>query len=412
MVPEKSLLGCFIKADYLLKDTIIKPFHLVDKRHQELLKTMFMLKEDGKNVDLITLSTVKNLTEIGGISYLNELASYADLEKFDEIEELVLDAWKEREKKNILVKAAENDWPVDKIIRKLDAINQVKIDDYQPLNEILKDLYELPWKEKPFQKGITTGIKKLNDLTNGWQDGEVTIIAARPSMGKSDVMLHFAKQIGWSGNLPIIFSLEMPAVQLTTRLIASTGNLNRNKLRDPRKYLSDEQKRQWANIIGILGKANIQIFDGPGQSVAEIRAKTRKVINQYPDKKPVILIDYLTLIKPSHFYGGNAHQQVTEISKDLKAMAKEFNCPVICLAQLNRQVEQRAEKRPMMSDIRESGSIEQDADVIIFLYREKYYKQDSENDTLELIIAKNRNGPIGTVTVRYNEYTGAIEDEG
>ena len=133
-------------------------------------------------------------------------------------------------------------------------------------------------------------------------------------------------------------------------------------------------------------------------------------MHQFPDKKPILFIDYLTLIH-FRFYVGNSHLQVTEISKSLKTMAKDFDCPVICLAQLNRAVESRANKRPMMSDIGESGSVEQDADVILFLYREAYYNKDSKDNSLEIIVSKNRNGPVGTIAVNYNKYTGTVEDQ-
>lgn len=155
----------------------------------------------------------------------------------------------------------------------------------------------------------------------------------------------------------------------------------------------------------------MQIFDGAGQSIAEIRAKTRKMMHQFPpNKRPIIFIDYLTLIRSSQVYGGNSHQQVTEISKSLKTMARDFDCPVICLEQLNRSVESRADKRPMMSDIRESDSVEQDADVILFLYRESYYDKETKNTSLEIIVSKNRNGPVGSAFVNYKEHTGRMED--
>lgn len=229
-------------------------------------------------------------------------------------------------------------------------------------------------------------------------------------MGKTDVMLHFAKEAGWAGYVPIIFSLEMPEKLITSRLIASTGGFNRAKMRNPKQMLSQPQKDKWSEVIGNLSETNIQLFDGAGQKVAEMRVKTRKIMNHFPDKKPIIFIYYLTLIQASQFYGGNSHFQVSEISRNLKTMAKDFNCPVICLAQLNRSVESRANKRPMMSDIRESGSVEQDADVILFLYRDKYYDKNSEDPHLEIIVSKNRNGPVGTVKVKYNEHTGTIEN--
>ncbi|MCH1627122.1 DnaB-like helicase C-terminal domain-containing protein [Fredinandcohnia sp. SECRCQ15] len=229
-------------------------------------------------------------------------------------------------------------------------------------------------------------------------------------MGKTDVMLHFAKVAGWAGYLPIIFSLEMPEHLITSRLIASTGGFNRTKMRDPNKMLSQKQKTKWPDVIGNLNETTIQIFDGAGQSIPEIRAKARKMVNQFPNRKPIIFIDYLTLIRSSDFYGGSSHLQVSEISRNLKTMAKDFACPVICLAQLNRSVESRANKRSMMSDIRESGSIEQDADLILFLYREKYYDKNLDDSTLEIILSKNRNGPVGTIPVKYNEYTGELEE--
>jgi replicative DNA helicase len=238
----------------------------------------------------------------------------------------------------------------------------------------------------------------------------VTILAARPSMGKTDVMLHFAKMSGWAGYLALLFSLEMPEKLITSRLVASTGGFNRGKMRDPKRMLSEEQKNKWSDVMGDLTETHIQIFDGSVQTIAEMRAKTRKMMNQFPHKKPILFIDYLTLIHSGQFYSGNSHLQVTEISKSLKAMAKDFDCPVICLAQLNRSVESRANKRPMMSDIRESGSVEQDADVIMFLYRESYYEKEVQDQTLEIIVSKNRNGPVKTIRVNYNEHTGRIED--
>ncbi len=410
-VVEKTFLGSLMKADYLIKDTVIRPEQLESGRHKELMRRMIDFNQSGKNVDLITLTTLPDLESFGGMSYLSELLAFADIEKFDEIEELVIEAWKEREKRNILTLAALKDWEIGKVIAELDNINQLKMNDHTSIQQALVNIYEAPWKEQDVIKSATTELKKLDDMTGGFQDGEVTILAARPSMGKSDVMLHFSKAAGWNGYVPLIFSLEMPEKLITTRLIASTGDFNRLKMRNPKKSLTPAQKQKWSEVIGDLNETNIQIFDGAGQTVANMRAKTRKVMNHYPTKKPIILIDYLTLIQSSQAFGGNAHLQVTEISKSLKTMAKDFSCPVICLAQLNRSVETRANKRPMMSDIRESGSVEQDADVILFLYREKYYDKDSENPTLEIIVSKNRNGPVGTVTVKYNEFTGTIEED-
>lgn len=408
---EKVFLGSLMKAEYLLKDTVIQPEQLESIQHKELMRRMVEFKRAGKNIDLISLTTLSDLDSVGGMSYLSELLSFADIEKFDRTEKLILDQWKEREKRNILTVAATNDWEIAKVIGELDKINQMKLDDHTSLQQAMSIIYEAPWEDQPTLKTATTGIKKLDEVTGGFQDGEVTILAARPSMGKTDVMLHFAKMSGWAGYLPLVFSLEMPERLITSRLIASTGGFNHAKMRDPKRMLNPSQKNKWSDVIGDLTETHMQIFDGAGQTISQMRAKTRKMINQFPYKKPILFIDYLTLIHSGQFYGGNSHLQVTEISKSLKTMAKDFNCPVICLAQLNRSVESRANKRPMMSDIRESGSVEQDADVILFLYREAYYDKESEDRSLEIIVSKNRNGPVGTVSVNYNEHTGKIEEQ-
>jgi replicative DNA helicase len=408
---EKAFLGSLMKAEYLLMDTVVQPDQLENVRHRELMRRMVERNRAGKNIDLISLTTLPDLEFFGGMSYLAELLSYADVEKFDVTEKLILELWKEREKRNILSIAAINDWEITKVIAELDKINQLKLDDHTSLRQALENIYEAPWEEQKIQKSALTGIKRLDEVTGGFQDGEVTVLAARPSMGKTDVMLHFAKMTGWAGFMPLVFSLEMPGKLITSRLIASTGGFNRAKMRDPKRMLNQTQKDKWSDVIGDLDKTNMQIFDGAGQSIAEIRAKTRKLMNDFPHRKPILFIDYLTLIRSSQVYGGNTHLQVTEISKSLKTMAKDFECPVICLAQLNRSVESRANKRPMMSDIRESGSVEQDADVILFLYRDAYYDKDSEDDSLEIIVSKNRNGPVGTIKVEYNQYTGRLEDQ-
>jgi replicative DNA helicase len=408
-IAEKAFLGTLMKAEYLLKDTVIQPEQLESTRHQEIMRRMIELNQAGKNIDLITFTTLPDLQSLGGMSYLSELLSFADLEKFDGMEKLILDLWKEREKRSILTLAAMNDWSIAKVLDELDKINQLKMDDHTSLQQALVDIYEAPWEDRISQGSATTGINELDEITGGFQGGEVTILAARPSMGKSDVMLHFAKMTGWAGFLPLIFSLEMPEKLITSRLIASTGGFNRTKMRDPKRMLNENQKNKWSDVIGKLSETHMQIFDGAGQTIAEMRAKTRKLMSQFPYKKPILFIDYLTLIQSGQAYGGNSHLQVSEISKSLKTMAKDFDCPVICLAQLNRSVESRAEKRPMMSDIRESGSVEQDADVILFLYREAYYNKETDNHSLEIIVSKNRNGPVGSIPVNYNVNTGRIE---
>lgn len=407
---EKSVLGSMIKENHLIKDTVLKPHHFEDNRHKQLLHTMIKLSNEGKSVDKVTLSMLPNLLNIGGISYINECVTYANVDKFENYEDIILESWRNREKRNVLNVALTDDWEIGKVVEKLDNLNESRVDDHADINDVLADIYELPFTEQKEKPSVTTGLKKLDHMTGGFSNGTLSIIAARPSMGKSDVMLHLAKQAGWSGYLPIIFSLEMSKRDLVQRMVASTGHYNRTRLRNPYKGLSDSQKETWAKVTGRVGETNVQIFDAPGQTISEMRAKTRKLIAQYPDKRPVILVDYLTLIRSEQYPGGSGHQQVTEISRGLLGMAKEFDCPVISLAQLSRAVEKRENKIPQMSDIRESGSIEQDAHLIIFLYRDKYYNKQSQDNTLQLIIAKQRSGPIGNVKTIYNEHTGEITD--
>lgn len=410
MTVEKAILGTFLKENHLLKDTVLKPEHFSEERNKRLFGEMKRFVQQDKGVDIVTLSTSENLEQLGGMTYISELEDFANAEKIDEYETILLEDWKDREKRNILTKAAFENWSIDRISSELDKINVAKVDDHKSIKDAIYAVAELPWTPNAERKGVSTGIRELDRMTNGFVDSELTVIGARPSMGKSDVMLHFAKQAGWLGRLPIIFSLEMPERSLTDRLIASTAGYNRIKMRNPYRDLTDAQKEKWTDTLARLAKTNIQIFDRSGQTVPEMRSKTRKLVHQFKDKKPIIFVDYLTIVKPLHHYNGNMHQQTTEIANGLKELAKEFDCPVVALAQLNRSVETRKEKQPMMADIRESGSVEQIADVIMFLYREKYYNKESDNDTLEIIVAKNRQGPIGSAYPRYNEHTGEIKD--
>ncbi|WP_456276522.1 DnaB-like helicase C-terminal domain-containing protein [Bacillus sp. AK128] len=209
-IAEKTFLGSLMKANYLIKDTVIRPEQLEGAIHQQLMYTMIQLIEDGKSADLITITTLTDFNAYGGVSYLAEVLSYADIEKFEVLEETLIEVWKEREKNNILKIAAVNDWEISRVIAELDKINQLRINDHSSIEQVLSAIYSAPWEDQEEVKNAPTGIEKLDDITGGFQDGEVIVVAARPSMGKTDVMLHFAKSTGWAGDVPIIFSLEMP----------------------------------------------------------------------------------------------------------------------------------------------------------------------------------------------------------
>ena len=426
---EKALLGTMLNENYLILDSEMQPdmFHI--QLHRTIFRIMQHLAHQKRSVDYISILTMAEPKEVGGASYLAGLTSFGDVDKFDSYLGMVLDRWREREKQRILFQAQTNNWAIEEVQKALDALqtNTTTVD-----TDIMNDLVamsERPYKPMEVINAIPTKLKELDRLLVGFRNGELTIIAGRPSMGKTDVMNYFSYTAGREGYIPIVFSLEMSRAMLLDRLIASAGKINRLKMRDPYKYFSDKQKENWIETITEVRKANIHIDDRGGLMVNQMRAQARKIIHSYPEHKPIIFIDYLQIIVSKDVRGGTQTNMIGQISWELKQMAKEFDCPVVCLAQLNRGVESRQNKRPLMSDLRDSGNIEQDADVIILLYRDAYYVEMKElmndegeqvegtptldakgNEPLELIVAKNRNGPTGVVIVNYRKTTGQLAD--
>ena len=410
MLTEESILGTILKEPHLLTDTNLQPEHFQDTENKNLFKAMKELQQQGKPVDMVMLLTQTKHEYFGSAGKLNKIQNLANAEKFDSYIDILLEQWREREKNNILEIAKLENWSIEKVTKSLDGLVTNKVDDHNDIKDLVLEVVEDPWKQKAQTKGIPTGLVNLQKATSGFQNTDLIILAARPSMGKTDVMLHFAKQAGWQGCIPIIFSLEMSAEKLRDRLIASTGEYNRYKMKNLYERLTDGQKKTWMDAIGRVSETNIKIFDKSGQTLPEMRMKVRKVKNENPGKQLIVFIDYLTLIKPTDDYKGNMHLAVSDISKGLKALAKEFNCPVVSLAQLSRSVEKRNDRRPILSDLRESGSIEEDADLVMFLYRDAYYSKKDDDNSLEIIIAKNREGETGTIFAKYNKYTGGIDD--
>ena len=259
--------------------------------------------------------------------------------------------------------------------------------------------------------GIATGFAELDKMTAGFQRNDLIIVGARPSVGKTAFALNIAQNVATKTDENVaIFSLEMGAEQLVMRMLCAEGNIDAQRLRTG--SLTDEDWGKLTMAMGSLSNAGIFIDDTPGVRVQDIRAKCRR-LKQEQGGLGMILIDYLQLVLGSGRSGENRQQEVSEISRSLKALARELQVPVIALSQLSRGVEQRQDKRPMMSDIRESGSIEQDADIVAFLYRDDYYDKESENkNIIEIIIAKQRNGPTGTVSLAFvKEYNKFVNLE-
>lgn len=418
---EQSVLGAvFLDSEAIVKaSAMISGDDFYRANHQNIFTAMIDLNSSSQPVDVITVSQLLKqrdvLEEIGGISYLTELANavptaanveyYAGIvEKHAVMRRLIRTAtqivnhgYAGKEDVTTILDEAE---------RKILEVSQRRSSTgFVPIKDALLDVFhriDFLSKQKGSITGIPSGFKDLDQMTSGFQRSDLIIVAARPSVGKTAFALNIAQNVGVRSRESVaIFSLEMSASQLVQRMICAEGNIDANKIRSGRLE-TDEDWEKLTMAISTLSEANIFIDDSPAITVADIRAKCRRL--KVEKGLGLILIDYLQLIHGRGKSGDNRQQEVSEISRTLKAIARELEVPVIALSQLSRSVEQRQDKRPMMSDLRESGSIEQDADIVAFLYRDDYYNQESDQkDQIEIIIAKQRNGPVGTVQLGFRK---------
>lgn len=419
MEAEQVILGCILKDNSILKEIALTEEHFSDYSNKRLYSTMLDLERDNQPIDAVTIMEKMGVAEFNrnvGNSFLSGLMdSVPSIHAFKSYESIIIKNWKASTTRALLQEYMTKGVQVEQIqqmITELNEIDQAGIKESFDKRNILVDMFELPYKEVPKGlSGIPSGFKDLDGMTDGFQKQDSIIIGARPSMGKTAFILNIATNAGKKCAIPIIFSLEMGKEALIKRMLSAVGRVDGIKTRNPFNYFNEQDKERWRYAIGELEKMDFHIFDKSGQTVAEMRAKTRQIQRDNPDKDILVLIDYLTLIQATSDYNGNTHARVSEISADLKAMAKELNIPVITLAQLSRGVEQRQDKHPMMSDLRESGSIEQDADVIAFLYRDDYYNDESESkNILEVDIAKQRNGPTGMIELAYMKEYNLVTD--
>jgi replicative DNA helicase len=251
--------------------------------------------------------------------------------------------------------------------------------------------------------GVSTGFKDLDDMTSGLQPGDLVIVAGRPSMGKTSLAMNIAENAALASKVPVaIFSMEMPGEQLAMRMMASLGRINAHKVRTGK--LDDDDWPRLTHAIGLLAEAPMFIDDTPALNPLELRTRARRLKREHG--LGMIVVDYLQLMQAPES-GENRATEISAVTRSLKSLAKELNVPLIALSQLNRSLEQRPNKRPVMSDLRESGAIEQDADVIFFIYRDEVYNEDSpDKGSAEIIIGKQRNGPTGKVKLTFlGEYT-------
>lgn len=401
--------------------------------HRLIFQHIVKLVSASKPADVITvyesLSSAGKAEEVGGLSYLNALAqntpSAANIRRYAEIvrdrgvlrklisvsDEIASAAFSPqgKEVKQMLDEAESKIFA----IAEEGARGSQGFMEIQPLlTQVVERIDELYNRDSTSDvTGVPTGMIDLDRMTSGLQPGDLVIVAGRPSMGKTAFSVNIGENVAIDTGLPVaIFSMEMGGAQLAMRMLGSVGRLDQHRLRTGR--LNDEDWPRLTHAIQKMNEAQIYIDETPALSSIELRARSRRLARQC-GRLGLIIVDYLQLMS-ANSPGENRATEISEISRNLKGLAKELNCPVIALSQLNRSLEQRPNKRPVMSDLRESGAIEQDADVILFIYRDEVYNPDSpDKGTAEIIIGKQRNGPIGSVRMtflgaytKFENYTG------
>ncbi|HCL89902.1 MAG TPA: replicative DNA helicase [Candidatus Atribacteria bacterium] len=414
---EQAALGSMLLQEEAILHgvDILRPEDFYKKSHQIIFRCILELFEKSKGVDLVTLTEELNrinlLEEIGGVTYLtnliNSVPTAANIEHYVKIIEeksilrnlisnatkIISMGYEEKEDAKILLDKAEH------LIFEVSERNLGQ--SFVPIKEILQDSFEKIenlYHRDEFITGVPSGFDEFDDITTGFQPSELIVIAGRPGMGKTAFCMSIAQYVAVSKNIPVaLFSLEMSKSQLVQRMLCSEARVDAHNLRKGRLAESDWPTLSMA--AGRLASAPIFIDDTAGITCLEIKAKARRLKAQH--NLGLVMIDYLQLISSSGRVE-NRQQEISEISRSLKGLARELNVPVIAVSQLSRAVEQRIERRPRLSDLRESGAIEQDADLVVFLYREEYYKQKTDRKGIaEVIISKQRNGPTGQVDLAF-----------
>ena len=414
---EQSVIGSMImdKEAIVTASEIVSEDDFYNKQYGILFQAMVDLNEEGKPVDLVTLQNrLKEMAappEVSSLEFVRDLisavptsanvkyyativAEKATLRKLIRTnEEVINSCYLGKDSLELILDEAEKN--IFKITQKRNT------GEYVPIKQVVlnaMEQIERASKHRGDVTGIPTGFHDLDYKTAGFQPSDLILVAARPSMGKTAFVLNIAQHVAFKKNMAVaVFSLEMSKEQLVNRLFSLESKVDSHHIRTGN--LSDQEWEMLIESAGVIGRSNLIIDDTPGISIAELRSKCRKYKMDHDLK--MIIIDYLQLMSGSAT-SDSRQQEVSEISRALKALARELNVPVIALSQLSRAVEQRPEHRPMLSDLRESGAIEQDADVVMFIYRDDYYNKDTDRKGIaEIIIAKQRNGEIGTVELAW-----------
>ncbi|WP_255291628.1 replicative DNA helicase [Bacillus wiedmannii] len=412
---EQSFLGCLLLEGDLIQEVTLQPLHMENGRHRVIYKTMQKIMNDGEVLDLVTMveRLGDSLESIGGIHYLAQLAdSVSSTANLKHYQRMIYEQYRIREAKviasDLLQQTDEEN--IAKTYNKLGELQEMGVTNGATKEDILLEIMRDINTDRGELVGIDTGFSDINGMTGGLKGGSLYIIAGRPSMGKTAFSLALTTNACDSGAACSYFSIEMPQKDLFNRIISSIGRIDGSKWQNPWKYFAQEDTQRASIAMGEISKWAFEVYDESRQTIADIRAKARQFKKQYPDKKHVIFIDYLGLISTVGTYERD-DLRIGAMTAELKQIARSLDVPVVLLAQLSRSVEQRNDKRPMMSDLRGSGSIEQDADLIAFLYRDEYYNADSEaKNIVEVIISKHRNGPTGTVELAFFKEFGKFVD--
>ena len=430
---EQSVLGGLLleNSAYDRIADILTEEDFYRQEHRYVFRAIARLIELSRPADVVTvqeqLQQQDELSAVGGLPYLISLAqntpSAANIRRYAEIVREKAILRKLLTASDEIATQAQNPQgkPVERILdeaeQKIFAIGEEGSrmkQGFQSLDTLVVDLLDRVQEmaDNPMDvTGVPTGFADLDRMTSGLQAGDLVVLAARPSMGKTSFAVNIAEHVALHEQLPVaIFSMEMGAAQLAVRIVGSIGRINQGNLRTGK--LTDEEWSRLSEAIESLRQVSLHIDETPGLTPSELRANARRLARSC-GKLGLIVVDYLQLMSGSGSgtSGDNRATELGEISRGLKMLAKELQCPVIALSQLNRSVEQRTDKRPMMSDLRESGAIEQDADIIMFIYRDDYYNKDSkEPNVAEVIIGKQRNGPTGTVKLYFQKNQTRFEN--
>ena len=423
---EQSVLGGLMLDNnaWDIVSEIVLDQHFYTGGHRMMYRTMQKLIDQGRPIDVVTLSEeldrTGELERAGGLAYLVELAqntpstsnirAYSEIVRDRALLRQMISVSNEISDAAFFTEGRAADEVLNEAEQKIFQITEDRPNQSGPLsvNPLLKAAVERIdhlFENGDALTGLTTGFDDLDESTGGLQSADLVIVAARPSMGKTTFAMNLVENALMGSDKPIlVFSLEMPATQLMTRMLSSLGRINQTRVRNGQ--LEDDDWPKLTAAVNMLKNKPLYIDDQPGISPNEMRTRARRIVREHGEIG-MIMVDYLQLMQIKTGKSEGRTAEISEISRALKALAKEMDCPVVALSQLNRALEQRPNKRPVNSDLRESGAIEQDADVIMFIYRDEVYNEDSpEKGVAEIIIGKQRNGPIGTTRLAFiGKYT-------